>query len=243
LNKFLFIYENNETATTELAKLVAKEEKPLQVSWVGVTAKYKQFSSNIRGSYELERKLYYYNLSANYTITPLAWVELGYFRENNPLHPGTRMGLKLSLHTIMVWAAILMWRFLMGKSGAEIKRKNRSIPNWPQFMRRDIFLTIGENNLVAVSGRRSVMWEKNYQVYRLRMPVRYHNYHGLLSLGHINQGKKINMHFTNRVRGYRSPKSVGTGILYNTPLFDACLDLAFMEEGVEPVFEVVGKGL
>jgi hypothetical protein len=67
---------------------VAKEEKPLQVSWVGVTAKYKQFSSNIRGSYELERKLYYYNPSANYTITPLTWVELGYFRENNPLHPG-----------------------------------------------------------------------------------------------------------------------------------------------------------
>ena len=36
-------------------------------------------------------------------------------------------------------------------------------------------------------------------------------------------------------------KSVGAGIFYNTPLFDLCLDLAFTEEGVEPVFELVGK--
>lgn len=38
-------------------------------------------------------------------------------------------------------------------------------------------------------------------------------------------------------------KSVGPGILYNTPLFDICFDLAFTEEGIKPVFQVTEKVL
>ncbi len=36
-------------------------------------------------------------------------------------------------------------------------------------------------------------------------------------------------------------KSVGAGIFYNTPLLDICLDLAFTEKGVKPVFAIRGK--
>lgn len=307
LNKFLSIYANNTAAKIELAKILAKEEKPFQVSFypilpfnelvlgVGVTNKYKHFSSNISGSYELERNLFYYNMSASYTISPLTRFELGYFRENNPLHPGYHY--RDGIRTQFTYNNCLGNSFNVALFGGEIGRgdKEKEPVNTKLvtiYTERYLYDDWGKNLSCSLRATFGTVEKENYQVYRLRLPVRYHNYRGLLSLGHIKQGKKINMHFSNRVRGYRSDdrqglfllllslernfdlfphsqkpflgalqwriftdlgavyndkadfalqKSVGTGVLYNTPLFDVCLDLAFTEEGMEPVFEIVGK--
>lgn len=307
LNKFLSIYENNEAAKTELVKILAKKEKPFQVSFYpilpfnevvlgsGVIAKYKQISPNISASYDLSHNLFYYNLSAKYTFTPITRAELGYFRESNSLHPGYhyRDGIRTQFTYNTGLGSCFNVAFFNGEIGRGDKKKepiNTQLATI--FVESYLYNDWGINlssNLRATFG---TVENENYQVYRLNLPVRYHNYRGLLSLGHINQGKKINMHFSNRVRGYRSDdrqgvnlvllclernfdlfphsqkpflgalqwriftdlgtvynekadfalqKSVGTGLLYNTPLFDVCLDLAFTEEGMEPVFEIVSK--
>ena len=307
LIEFLTIYENNEAVTTELAKILAKEEQAFQVSFypilpfdelvlgIGVTAKYKQISPNISGSYEIERNLFYYSLSGNYTISPLTWVELGYFRENNPLHPGYHY--RDGIRTQFTYNNCLGSYFDVALFGGEIGRgdKEKEPVNTKlvaicaeKYLHDDW----GKNLSCSFSAAFGTVEKENYQVYRLRLPARYRNYRGLLALGYINQGEAIAMHFENEVRGYRSDdrhgaillllslersfrlfrysqkpflgalqwrvftdwgtvyndkadfslqKSVGAGIFYNTPLFDLCLDLAFTEEGVEPVFELVGK--
>ncbi|NLY91616.1 MAG: hypothetical protein GX081_08450 [Firmicutes bacterium] len=307
LNEFLSIYEKNEAAKAELAKILAQVEKPFQVSFypilpfnevvlgAGVTAKYRQFSPNLSGSYDLSYDLFYYNLSAKYTFTLPTWAELGYFRESNSLHPGYHYqdGLKTQFTYDNGLGSYFNLALFAGEIGRGDKMKepvNTQLAT--VFAASHLYDDWGKNLSYSFSATFGTVEKENYQVYRLRLPLRYHNYRGLLFLGHINQGREINMHFNNLVRGYgsddregvnlvllclersfnlfhrsRKPflgalqwriftdlgtvyndqadfalqKSVGTGILYNTPLFDICLDLAFTEEGMEPVFAFVGK--
>jgi len=304
LNKFLSIYENNEAAKTELAKILAKEEKPLSfypilpfnelVLGAGVTAKYKQFSPNISGSYDLSYNLFYYNLSAKYTFTPIARAELGYFRESNSLHPGYhyRDGFRTQFTYNTGLGSYFNVALFDGEIGRGDKKEQINTQLVTIFAESYLYDDWGKNLSCSFRATFGAVEKENYQVYRLRLPVRYHNYRGLFSLGYINQGGEINMHFSNQVRGYYSDdrqgvnfvllclersfnlfphsqkpflgalqwriftdlgtvyndkadfalqKSVGAGILYSTPLFDVCLDLAFTEKGMEPVFEFVEK--
>ncbi|HEY8393027.1 MAG TPA: hypothetical protein VIL83_09930 [Capillibacterium sp.] len=309
LENFLSRYEKNEAARSELARIQPQEGKAFQLSLypvlpfngfvfgIGVTPRYKQFSTNISASYELSHKLFYYDLAAKYNFTPSAWTELSYFRGKNDLHPGYHYwdGFKTQFTYDNGLGGVFEVSFFDGEIGRGDKKKEPLSTKLASIAAENyLYDDWGKNLGYSLHATFGAVKNDGYQIYTLKLPFRYHNYQGLFSLGFINQSEEINMHFENQVRGYFSDgregvnrvllslerrfslfpssqepflgalqgrifadvgtvyndgaglklqKSAGPGLLYNTPLFDLCVDLAFTEEGVKPVFQAISKEL